>query len=473
MYQELDEMFDRIKGNLSDEQLEQISRGPAQVPQITAPQVQSESTITGNAKVLPLEYPDNYSQQLPQSAILKDNTNRALEKRQQDIADLSSNANESYQRQAGYQDRLDQLSKEYSKPLPQYQRSPELMAKLKQVESQQPEQMPERDLLSEAIISFSPVALGLLGGETGAIAAAKAAPGIRENYEKQRKEKSEGISARNKLLAEKYEKLLKVDKDAADLWLSQQKLTQDQKKGLVDMAQFGVSTAQKDANQAQNLAAQASQDFGKTVAGSSEKLAELETIPMKEANKQKRATTIATGKDFKDETTLRKELNDLKETKDLKIIEVAFSKMKKAVENPSPAGDMSIVFGAYNAWDPSSTVREGEYDRALKATGLPDQIRNAMEKVRSGKLLTPEQRADFLEQARNSYNSQWETASRAQQSYIDIANRAGLNSQNVAPSGVSPQIKKELSSEDKQALEWANKNPKDPRAIKIKQGLGM
>ncbi len=35
----------------------------------------------------------------------------------------------------------------------------------------------------------------------------------------------------------------------------------------------------------------------------------------------------------------------------------------------------------------------------------------------------------------------------------------------AAPAGLSP--------EDKQALDWANSNPKDPRAAQIKQRLGM
>jgi len=37
---------------------------------------------------------------------------------------------------------------------------------------------------------------------------------------------------------------------------------------------------------------------------------------------------------------------------------------------------------------------------------------------------------------------------------------------------ISAPSKKNLSSEDKQALEWANNNPKDPRAAQIKQRLG-
>jgi len=32
---------------------------------------------------------------------------------------------------------------------------------------------------------------------------------------------------------------------------------------------------------------------------------------------------------------------------------------------------------------------------------------------------------------------------------------------------------KELSAQDKQALDWANSNPTDPRAVQIKQKLGL
>lgn len=41
------------------------------------------------------------------------------------------------------------------------------------------------------------------------------------------------------------------------------------------------------------------------------------------------------------------------------------------------------------------------------------------------------------------------------------------------PGGAAPSAPAGLSPEDKQALDWANSNPKDPRAAQIKQRLGM
>lgn len=457
--------IDNIINGASNEELFKVERSPTSV------QKEADTSVTANAQVLPLEFPTGYKQTLPQSSIYQDTANRAILKRQQDVSDLSANASDAYEKQAAYQAAVDKAAKDLSTPIEKYKTPEDLENKIKFYENRKQEVMPERDMWSEAIISFAPALLGSLTGESGALAAPAAAKQSREYYEKTRKELSDNITARNKAALEQYEKLLKVNKDKADLWLSEQKLSNDQKKAILDAGQFNVSTAQKDAAQAQNLASQAAGDVGKMTVQGAEKLAELETLPMTEANKQKRANTIATGQSFKDEMALRKELNDLKEVKDLKTIEVAYNKMKAAVNNPSPAGDMSIVFGAYNAWDPSSTVREGEYDRALKATGLPTQLRNALTKLKNGEILSPEQRADFLEQARNSYNAQLETAGRAQDQYLGIASQQGLNQKNITQK--SKPIEKELSSKDKQALEWANKNPKDPRAAKIKQSLGV
>ena len=83
-----------------------------------------------------------------------------------------------------------------------------------------------------------------------------------------------------------------------------------------------------------------------------------------------------------------------------------YQKVQAAANNPSAAGDLSLIFGFMKVLDPASVVRETEFANAQNATGVPEQIRNQYNKILSGERLNPNQRADFIRQARELARSQ-------------------------------------------------------------------
>lgn len=462
----LDEIWERTKGSLSDDDLKRIERGPAQV------QSEPVTSVTAPAKVEAIEYSPEYKSQLPQTEILRENLNRAIDRRAADSAALSANAQDLFEaRQAQEKEYADTLSR-FRAPSAGYARDPDLEKQLSIARSRELEKAPERDLLSELIVSFAPAALGLFGGSTGAIAGAKAAPGIRQTYEARRKEDIEGVSQRNKLAQDKYEKLLKIDKDAAEMFMQKQKLETDRLKAEVDAKQFGLGLTQKDLQQAQSLASQASSDVLGATARGAQQVAELETIPMKEAGKQRRATTIATGQSLKDATNLRKEFESYPDVKNYRTMQENFNKIEASYENPSPAGDIAMIFSYMKMLDPGSTVREGEYATAQNAAGIPTKIRNAWNKAVDGTFLSEGQRRDFYSQARNQFNAQQKMVASRESDIGALAGAYGADSANVLPSRSAPKPKA-LSPKDKQAVKWAKENPKDPRSKVILERNGM
>lgn len=84
----------------------------------------------------------------------------------------------------------------------------------------------------------------------------------------------------------------------------------------------------------------------------------------------------------------------------------AYKKVEAAANDPSAAGDLSLIFGFMKILDPASVVRETEFANAQNAAGVPDQIRNQYNKILSGERLNPNQRADFIRQARELAKSQ-------------------------------------------------------------------
>lgn len=109
----------------------------------------------------------------------------------------------------------------------------------------------------------------------------------------------------------------------------------------------------------------------------------------------------------------------------------AFDSIKAAARDPSAAGDLALIFSYMRMLDPGSTVREGEFANAQNAAGIPDQIRNMYNRAVSGERLNPNQRADFLKQAK----AQFKQAQVRQRGIINVfttrSRRANLNPEDV------------------------------------------
>ena len=109
----------------------------------------------------------------------------------------------------------------------------------------------------------------------------------------------------------------------------------------------------------------------------------------------------------------------------------AFGKVEKAVENPSAAGDVALIFNFMKMLDPGSVVREGEFATAETAAGVPAQIRNLYNRVLTGERLNVTQRQDFLNASRNVFASQRDIQLQQEDQYRGIAGRLGMDPQNV------------------------------------------
>lgn len=118
-------------------------------------------------------------------------------------------------------------------------------------------------------------------------------------------------------------------------------------------------------------------------------------------------------------------------TKDFVTIRDAYGKITETARNPSPAGDISLIFSYMKLLDPGSTVREGEYATAQNAASVPEQIRAKFNKALQGETLTPSQRADFVKQAGTLFGSQLKTYQQDEERYKQLAQNYGVSPGNV------------------------------------------
>lgn len=123
---------------------------------------------------------------------------------------------------------------------------------------------------------------------------------------------------------------------------------------------------------------------------------------------------------FGEEAKLRGEFDA--KTKDFTIVRDAAATIQTVANNPSPAGDISLIFNYMKLLDPGSTVREGEYATAQNAASVPESVRAKFNKIMAGETLTPDQRADFVNQARNVYDSKLQGFTNEFNRYTDLSN---------------------------------------------------
>ena len=98
-------------------------------------------------------------------------------------------------------------------------------------------------------------------------------------------------------------------------------------------------------------------------------------------------------------TDLSANFDKNKQVQDYKNVVISFDTISAAAENPSAAGDLSLIFAYMKVLDPTSTVREGEFANAQNAGGIPTKIRNLFNNWTVGERLEPQQRLDFVTQA--------------------------------------------------------------------------
>jgi hypothetical protein len=144
----------------------------------------------------------------------------------------------------------------------------------------------------------------------------------------------------------------------------------------------------------------------------------------------------------------------------------------QAAKMATPAGDLAAATKIMKILDPGSVVRESELGMAMAATGVEDRVRNYAQMVIDGTKLTSNQRKDFTDLSNRLYNASAEQFNQKRDEYAGIAQRNKLDV-DAAVGGPAPIKSTPLNLQDQQALQWANANPKDPRAAQIKQKLGQ
>lgn len=129
---------------------------------------------------------------------------------------------------------------------------------------------------------------------------------------------------------------------------------------------------------------------------------------------------------FKLEADLRNEYKD--QLKEYQAVRDSYQKIENALK--TGAGDIAVVYAFAKLNDPTSVVRESEFETVAKSGSLGQRIKNLVEQAQTGKM-NPELRENLRQQARQMYLTRQQQAEGVAQQYRDLAQSYGLNPQKV------------------------------------------
>jgi hypothetical protein len=132
---------------------------------------------------------------------------------------------------------------------------------------------------------------------------------------------------------------------------------------------------------------------------------------------------------LKHQQNLRKEFNGLQQVKDFANRQGALGIIQGSAQDPSPAGDLALIFAYMRMLDPGSVVRESEFQLAASSGSLPQRAQAAYDQLMTGKRLTDQQRNDFINRSRTLYEGAEQQFSNLYNDYKQKVERADLNIQ--------------------------------------------
>lgn len=132
----------------------------------------------------------------------------------------------------------------------------------------------------------------------------------------------------------------------------------------------------------------------------------------------------------------RKEFSGLPAVKAFSEQSQAYGRIVASAKDPSPAGDLAMIFNFMKVLDPGSVVRESEFSTAAQASAwlqqseqlgidVPRPIAQAIRSIENGQRLSPEQRADFLGRAGALYDNAEQVYKSVEDQFKSIAESRG------------------------------------------------
>lgn len=156
--------------------------------------------------------------------------------------------------------------------------------------------------------------------------------------------------------------------------------------------------------------------------------------------------------DYNKASALRREVTTDPVTKQSNELVQSYRRLQASASNPSPAGDIALIFSYMKMLDPGSTVREGEFAKAENAGNIPESIYSQYNKMISGEgSLSKKIREDFVNRAGNLISAQKESQKIVDERYSKLASDIGVRPETVINTELFKETAQSQPSDSKRA----------------------
>jgi len=153
----------------------------------------------------------------------------------------------------------------------------------------------------------------------------------------------------------------------------------------------------------------------------------------------------------------------------------SFARIRASIsDEPSPAGDLSLIFNYMKMLDPASVVRESEFATAENAGGVDDKTRGLYNKIVGKGRLSADQRKDFVGRAKKLMEGQKKQQGVRKSEFIRLANKFGVKPDTVIIELRDPDLHPEITvtlSDEQQSKVDAIKEPIEKAKFLKSQGF--
>lgn len=126
---------------------------------------------------------------------------------------------------------------------------------------------------------------------------------------------------------------------------------------------------------------------------------------------------------------IRKEFT--KSSQDFITIRDSYGRVQESAQDPSAAGDLSLIYNYMKMLDPGSVIRESEFAQAAAAGSFGARMQALVQRAISGQRLADEVRKDFVDRAKRLFAKQLGFQKQLENQYRGIARRNKITPEDV------------------------------------------
>ena len=151
----------------------------------------------------------------------------------------------------------------------------------------------------------------------------------------------------------------------------------------------------------------------------------------KNADREKDRADKQPQQQFDNSNKLRDEFQGSPVVKNYREVTPIMESMKDAMQRPSRAADLNMVYALAKIMDPGSVVREGEMVMVNNTQGIGDRLAGMINSLNGGATLTPETRQRIIEEAQSRYKGLEQSYKILEDHYGRMADDFKLNRDHV------------------------------------------